>query len=206
MTVLAINGSPNKQGNTAQALKIVTDALHAQGILTQTMHIGDQPIQGCTACHHCRQSGAGRCVHDDLVNEALRLMEQADGLVIGAPVYYAGIAGGMKSFLDRFFFVGAPLRFKVGAAVTVLRRSGAITAFDQLNHYFNLQNMLITPSSYWTAIHGCIPGEIHRDEEGMDILQNTARNMAWLLQTLAYAKAAVPPPEPMPRVSTNFIR
>jgi len=205
MKVLAINGSPHEHGNTAQALQAVGGALAAQGVDMQTVWIGDGPIQGCTGCQACRKR-KGRCAYDDVVNECLSLVAQADGLLIGSPVYYAGIAGGMKCFLDRFFFAGADVRYKAGAGIVVLRRSGAVTAFDQLNHYLQLQNMLIVPSFYWNAAHGATPGEVNADEEGIDILQNLGRNMAWLMQTLAFAKDAVPPPEPLPRARTNFIR
>jgi len=205
MKVLAINGSPHQAGSTNEALSIVADTLAAQAIETEIVWIGNKPLQGCTGCGACGKH-RGRCVHDDIVNECLAKMADCDGMLIGSPVYYASIAGGMKCFLDRFFFAGAPVRYKVGAGIAVLRRSGAVTTFDHLNHYYNLQNMLIAPSFYWNAAHGTNPDELHQDIEGVDILQNVGRNMAWLMQTLAYAKDAVPTPPPTQRSRTNFIR
>jgi len=205
MKVLAVNGSPHKAGTTNEALSIVAEALAGQGIDTEIVWIGSGPLQGCTGCGGCHKH-RGRCVHDDIVNECLLKMADCDGLLIGSPVYYASIAGGMKCFLDRFFFAGAPVQYKVGAGVAVLRRSGAVTTFDHLNHYYNLQNMLIAPSYYWNAAHGHNAEELHQDAEGVCILRNTGLNMAWLMKTLAFAKDAVPVPTPAPRERTNFIR
>jgi len=205
MKVLAINGSPRKAGNTNEALSIVAEELQGAGIETEIVWIGNEPLQGCTGCGVCGKH-RGRCAYDDVVNECLDKMQACDGLLIGSPVYYASIAGSMKCFLDRFFFAGAPVPYKVGAGVAVLRRSGAVTTFDHLNHYYQLQNMLIVPSFYWNAVHGASPGEIRQDSEGIDILRNVGRNMAWLMQMLAYAKDAVPHPAPQPRTRTNFVR
>ena len=205
MKVLAINGSPHQSGTTHEALSIVADTLATEAIETEIVWIGNKPLQGCTGCFACSKH-RGRCTHDDIVNECLAKMADCDGLLIGSPVYYASIAGGMKCFLDRFFFVGAPVQYKVGAGIAVLRRSGAVSTYDHLNHYYTLQNMLVAPSFYWNAPHGNNAAELHQDLEGVDILRNTGRNMAWLMKTLAYAKEAVPVPERTQRRGTNFIR
>ena len=145
----------------------------------------------------------------DLLPELeLPYMAECDGLVIGSPVYYSGIAGTMKSFLDRFFYCGGGqlCAYKPVAGVVALRRSGGVDAFHQMNNYFNLANALIVPSFYWNAIHGMRPGEAQQDMEGIQIMENIGRNMAWMLKTLEYSRAAVPLPEKYPRTSTNFIR
>lgn len=157
----------------------------------------------------CRRTSGGLCVFtEDPVNECVRLMAECDGLVIGSPVYYSGIAGTMKSFLDRFFYCGGGqlCAYKPVAGVVALRRSGGVDAFHQMNNYFNLANALIVPSFYWNAIHGMRPGEAQQDMEGIQIMENIGRNMAWMLKTLEYSRAAVPLPEKYPRTSTNFIR
>ena len=209
MKVLLINGSPRKNGNTAAALSAVERELLAAGIETVNVHVGAHAIRGCMACGGCRKSPDGLCVfRDDPVNECLQLMAECDGLVIGSPVYYSGVAGTMKSFLDRFFYSGGGklCAYKPVAGVVALRRSGGVDTFHQMNNYFNLANALIVPSFYWNAIHGSAPGEALQDEEGIHIMENIGRNMAWMLKTLDYAKEAVPLPEKRPRAFTNFIR
>lgn len=207
MKVLLINGSPHKQGNTAQALSAVAESLCEEGVDSVTLHIGAENIRGCTACGGCRKSAGGLCVFEDAVNEARRCMADCDGLVVGTPVYYSGIAGTMKSFLDRFFYSGgAACRYKPAAGLCVLRRSGGADTFHQLNNYFHLAQALIVPTSYWSAIHGSAPGEVREDLEGMQMTKNIGRNMAWMIKMLAETKNTLPPPEPLARISTNFIR
>ena len=193
MKVLLINGSPRKNGNTATALAAVAKELAARGIEPVFVQVGNQSVRVFT---------------EDPVNECVRLMAECDGLVIGSPVYYSGIAGTMKSFLDRFFYCGGGqlCAYKPVAAVVALRRSGGVDAFHQMNNYFNLANALIVPSFYWNAIHGMKPGEAQQDMEGIQIMENIGRNMAWMLKTLEYSRAAVPLPEKRSHVSTNFIR
>lgn len=207
--VLLINGSPRKNGNTAAALSAIEKELAAQQIETVSIQVGNQAIRGCMACGGCRRTSGGLCVFtEDPVNECVRLMAECDGLVIGSPVYYSGIAGTMKSFLDRFFYCGGGqlCAYKPVAGFVALRRSGGVDAFHQMNNYFNLANALIVPSFYWNAIHGMRPGEAQQDMEGIQIMENIGRNMAWMLKTLEYSRAAVPLPEKYPRTSTNFIR
>lgn len=205
MKVIAINGSPRQKGNTYLALKTVCDELERKNIETEIFTIGNRNIKGCIACGRCKD---GHCIfYDDELTGIADKIFSADGLLLGSPVYYAGISGTMKSFLDRLFFASqGRLRLKVGAAITVSRRSGEVAVFDQLNHYFLLSEMLVAPSYYWNVIHGGDPGEIYQDEEGMAILKNLANNMAWMLQIKDFSKEAFPIPESYPRSWTNFVR
>jgi multimeric flavodoxin WrbA len=141
-----------------------------------------------------------------MVNACLDLVNAADGIILGSPVYYGGIAGTFKSFLDRLFCSGLSLRGKVGGAAVSLRRSGGIAAFHGLNNYLNLAQAVIVPSAYWNVIHGNNAEETLQDEEGLQIMRVLGRNTAWLLKTLSAGKKTVPLPEPEPRVWTNFIR
>lgn len=206
MKVVALNGSPNKKGNTYQALQIVAGELEAQNIGVETITIGDKIIQGCTGCRGCRT--AGQCVLPgqeflDIMHKVL----EADGLLLGSPVYYGGINGTMKCFLDRAFFsdVKAQLRFKVGASVAVLRRNGGLTAFEQLNAYMQASDMLVVPSS-WNAVFGTSPGEIHEDKEGIQRMHRLGKNMAWLLKMKDVTKDSLTPPPHEERIFYNFIR
>lgn len=204
MKVLAINGSPHETGCTYTAISMLAEELNKSGIEVEVVQLGKAPIQGCTACGGCKNTG--RCVFDDVVNVCLEKMKEADGIIIGTPVYYSGIAGQMKSFLDRFFYCGPDLRFKVGVAVTSLRRSGGVYTFHQLNNYFDLAQVITVPSFYWNCIHGNAPEEVKQDLEGMQIMRVLGKNMAWLLQAVEQGKKAAPLPEPEQRIFTNFIR
>jgi multimeric flavodoxin WrbA len=205
MKVIAINGSPHADGVVYTGISALAGELEKEGIGVEIIQVGHQDIRGCIDCRKCRT--LGRCVfNDDAVNQCLDKITQADGLVLGCPTYYGSIAGTFKSFLDRLFFPGLNLRYKVGAAVVSLRRSGGISVFHQLNNYFNLTQMIITPTVYWDVIHGNTPQEVQEDVEGLQIMRVTGRNMAWLLKTLEAGKAAVPPPSPEERMRTNFIR
>jgi multimeric flavodoxin WrbA len=205
MKVIAINGSPNQKGNTYLALKTVCDELEKKNIKTEILTIGNKNIKGCIACGRCKD---GHCIfYDDTLTGIADKIFAADGLLLGSPVYYAGISGTMKSFLDRLFFASQDrLRLKIGAAVAVSRRSGEVAVFDQLNHYFLISEMLVAPSYYWNVIHGGAPGEIYQDEEGISILKNLANNMAWMLQMKDFSKDSIPIPESYPRAWTNFVR
>ncbi len=206
MKVLVFNGSPHKNGGTAAAINLVTAELKKQGVEIELIQIGNEMIRGCTGCRSCRTTNNNRCVfNDDIVNSCIEKSSQADGLIVGTPVYYGGIAGTMKSFLDRFFFAGNHLEYKAAAAVVTVRRAGGVETFQQLNNYFNLRKMVITPSQYWNVVHGTNEQEIRQDEEGVQIMQMLGKNMAWLLKILDAGKT-VPLPETPPRVSTNFIR
>jgi len=210
MNVLAINGSPRPHGNTFNALTAVTQELEAAGIQTEIVHIGNKDIRGCIACGKCAEKGNGQCVFSDTVNELLPRMVAADGIILGSPVYYAGINGTFKSFLDRAFFASAsgvrPFRLKVGAAVVAVRRAGSTNAFDQLNKYFSISEMITVSSNYWNQVFGRSPGESNADAEGLQTMRVLGKNMAWLLQVIAAGKGPFPPPEPTAKIMTNFIR
>lgn len=205
MKVIAINGSPKPKGNTYLALKTVCDGLEKQNIETEIIHVGNMDMKGCISCNQCRE---GHCrFSDDKLREIVNKIYEADGLLLGSPVYYASIAGTLKNFLDRLFYPNqGRMRLKVGASIAVLRRSGGVTTFDQLNNYFLISEMMIAPSYYWNAIHGGAPGEVLQDEEGMSVLNNLANNMAWMLNIKDYSKTAHPVPSPVKRAYTNFIR
>ncbi len=211
MKVLAINGSPNPNGNTGRALQILLREVQSRGIETELVTIGNETIHGCIGCGRCAEKKNGRCVpFDDAVNELIPKMVAADAIVLGSPTYYSGINGTIKSFLDRAFFVsrssGDLFRLKFGASVAAVRRSGGIHAVDQLNKYFQISEMTVAGSCYWNAVHGLVPGEIDRDAEGLCIVRTLGRNLAWLLKLAEYGKGHVDPPEPETPVMTNFIR
>ncbi len=204
MKVLAINGSPHKQGSTAGALGEFCRELAVQGIESEIFWIGDKPIAGCTGCNACRK--LGRCVVDDKVNEALEKFRGADGIVLASPVHYSGIAGAMKCFLDRFFYTGSKeFYLKVGTVVASLRRSGGVATFDQLSHYLTICNMVVTSSSYWNVVHGNNAAEGAQDSEGMHTMRVAARDMAYVLKKLGAADG-IEKPELEPKVAMNFIR
>jgi multimeric flavodoxin WrbA len=206
MNVLMINGSPHEKGCVYTALSEVAGQLNKQGIETNIFHIGTKPIHGCVACFACIETGY--CVFkDDPVNECIDLAKKADGIVIGSPVFYAAPNGALCSFLDRFFFMkAAKYAYKPAAAIVNCRRGGASAAFDRLNKYFTISNMLVVSSQYWNATHGMTPEEVKQDLEGMQVMRTLGNNMAWLLKCLDVAKDTVPYPEKEPRQSTNFIR
>jgi multimeric flavodoxin WrbA len=185
MKVVAFNGSPKSQGNTYWALKMVTEELEKEGIETEIIHVGSQTIKGCQACNACAKNRSEQCIiENDPVNQWIEKMLAADGILLGSPVHFSGIAGTMKSFLDRAFYItgNGLLRHKVGAAVVAVRRSGGVTTFDQLNHYLHYAQMLVPTSNYWSVIHGRAPGEVGQDEEGKQTMRLLGRNMAWLLK------------------------
>ena len=211
MKVVAFNGSPRKEGNTYQAIKIVTGELEKAGIETEIIHVGHKAIRGCIACGKCMENRDEKCSFTgDDVNEWVQKIKNADGVIFGSPVYYAGLNGTMKSFLDRAFYVananGGLFRHKVGAAVVALRRSGGVTTFDQLNHYLAFAEMLIPSTNYWNVIHGTLPGEALQDEEGVQTMRVLGKNMAWLLQLVENGRGVVEEPAMEPKTKMNFIR
>jgi len=212
MKVIAINGSPNDNGNTAQALQVLLGEVEKQGIETELVTIGNKMIHGCIGCGKCREAQNGTCVAfpNDIVNELLPKLTAADAIVLGSPTYFAGINGTMKSLLDRVFFVshvnGVLFRLKYGAAVVVLRRGGGTAAFDELNKYFQISEMTIASGCYWTAVHGRVPGELMQDLEGLRVLRVQGRNLAYLLQLAQHGKDRVPLPEREEPVVTSFVR
>ncbi len=206
MKVVAFNGSPRKGGNTEQCLRVVEKELNAQGIELEIVSVGAN-AKPCIACYHCLDTGSGHCIQNDPVNEWIDKMAEADGIILASPVYYGGIAGGMKCFLDRAFLAaGGCLHHKVGAALVTLRRSGGLETYQQLNAYMNTMEMVLATSDYWQAAHGLNPGEVQQDTEGMEVMAKLGRNMAWLLRLMEHGKGTIDPPETHPRTMTNFIR
>ena len=210
MKVLLINGSPHAQGCTARALEEVASTLRAEGIEAEIFHIGTGPVRGCIGCGGCARRGDHRCVFgDDPVNEALQKAEGCDGFVFGSPVHYASAGGSITSFMDRMFYAGsALLRGKPAAAVVSARRAGTTAALDQLMRYFIIAGMPVVPSTYWPMVHGSAPQDVERDEEGLQVMRNLGRNMAYMVKAFALAREnGLLPPEPeTPRKRTNFIR
>ncbi len=210
MKVLALNGSPNKEGNTWHAIKMVTAELEKENIETEIIHVGNKIIRGCTACSQCARNKNEQCVlPGDEVNDWIQKMKQADGIIFGSPVHYAAMAGTMKSFMDRAFYVAGVnnglLRHKVGAAVVAVRRSGGLPTFDQLNNFIHYSEMLIPTSNYWNVIHGTRPGEVIQDEEGVQIMRVLGKNMAWLLKLIEYGRGTVVEPEREAKQFMSFI-
>ncbi|MDR1535277.1 MAG: flavodoxin family protein [Planctomycetota bacterium] len=211
MKVVTVNGSSRKNGNTALALDVVSETLNRNGISTERIEIGAAALHGCLGCGSCRQNPNRRCIqNDDPLNGWLETMFSADGLVLGSPVYYAGVNGSLKAFLDRAFFVasanGGLFRHKVGAGIVAVRRAGAATALDQLNKFFGISEMFIPGSNYWSMVYGMAPGEVAGDCEGMQCLRVLAANLAWLLKIIDNCRNTLPPPEFQKKVMTNFIR
>ncbi|MEI7526657.1 MAG: flavodoxin family protein [Mariniphaga sp.] len=211
MKVIAINGSPKKEGNTFHALRMVGDELIQQGIDFDILHIGHRMVHGCLACGKCAENRDEKCsITTDGLNEWIQQIKEADGIILGSPVYYSGIAGTMKSFLDRLFYVsgsnGGFFRHKVGAAVVAVRRTGGSATLDGLNHYITYSEMVVATSCYWNVIHGRNQGEVVRDAEGVQVMQVLGRNMAWLLKMKEVTAGAIPAPLQEPKVVMNFIR
>ena len=205
MKVLLINGSPRANGNTAYALTQMAQVFADQGVETEIIHVGNQPIRGCIACGKCHPGG--KCVFEDLVNETAPKFQEADGIVVASPVYYASANATLVAFLDRLFYsTRFSRRMKVGASVAVARRGGCSATFDQLNKYFTISGMPVVSSHYWNSVHGGAPGEAAQDEEGIATVRNLAKNMAFLMKSIALGKEQLGLPEYDPVTRTNFIR
>lgn len=206
MKVLLLNGSPHKEGNTAFALQQMREIFLQAGIETETIEVGSQFVRGCVGCGSCYRTH--RCVFDDLVNETAAKLEDADGLVVGSPVYYASPNGTLLSFLDRLFYSTGHIdkRMKVGASVVCARRGGCTAAMDVLNKYFTISSMPVASSTYWNQIHGAKPGEAAMDAEGIRTMRNLAKNMVFMMHAFAAEKEANGLPEPEKKAFTNFIR
>jgi len=187
--VLAINGSARKDGNTAQLIKKVFTELEKAGIKTEMIQLAGQKVQGCIACGKCFTLKNKRCVvTDDVVNDVIAKMSEADGILIGSPTYFAGCSAQIKALIDRAGMVARAnddmFQRKVGAAVVAVRRAGAIHAFDSINHLFTISQMIIVSSSYWNVGIGREIGEVEKDEEGMNTMLTLGRNMAWLIKKI----------------------
>ena len=205
MKVLIINGSPHAKGNTAIAVNELAKTFEAQGVETEVCHIGNKDIRGCIACHKCAE--LGHCVFNDAVNELAPKFEAADGLVVASPVYYASANATLIACLDRLFFsTHFDKTMKVGASVVVARRGGCSATFDELNKYFTISNMPIASSQYWNSIHGREIGEAEKDAEGLQTMRTLAKNMSFLMKSIALGKEKYGLPEKEPWQSTHFIR
>ncbi len=205
MKVLLINGSPRVGGNTSIALGEMEKIFQQEGIQVETVQVGNKAIRGCVACLSCMEKG--KCVFDDLVNETAPKFAEADGLVIASPVYYASANGTLISFIDRLFY-STPFdkTMKVGAAVAVARRGGVSATYDELNKYFAISGMPIATGQYWNAVYGREKGEAAQDEEGMQTMRTLARNMVFLMKSIALGKEQYGMPQREPFQRTNFIR
>lgn len=205
MKVLMINGSPHKNGNTAIALAEMEKIFAAAGVECETITIGNQAIRGCVACGSCYKTG--KCVINDAVNEIAPKFEACDGLVVASPVYYASANGTLVSFLDRLFYSSHfDKTMKVGASVAVARRGGCSATYDELNKYFTISGMPVASSQYWNSVHGRAPGEATQDAEGLQTMRTLARNMVFLMKSIALGKEAFGLPETEPPERTHFIR
>lgn len=202
MKVLLINGSPHEAGCTYTALCEVAKTLEAEGIETQIFQIGKKPVRGCIACGAC--GTLGKCAFDDdAANEMLERMREADGIVVGSPVYYAGPNGALCALLDRAFYASGGFPFKPAAAVVSARRSGTTAAFERLNQYFTMNRMPVVSSQYWNGVHGFTPEDVKQDAEGLQTMRTLGYNMAWMLHSIAAGGQPLPKVEPIQ--PTHFI-
>lgn len=205
MKVLLINGSPHSSGSTYTALHEMEQIFHENGIETEMIHVGNREIRGCVACRSCKQKG--KCVFDDLVNETAPKFEECDGLVVGSPVYFASANATLIAFLDRLFYsTNFDKTMKVGASVVSARRGGLSATFDELNKYFTISGMPVASGQYWNSIHGNNAEEAAQDLEGLQSMRTLARNMSFLIRSIALGKETYGLPEKEERVGTNFIR
>ncbi len=205
MNVLIINGSPRPNGNTAIALREMESVFAQEGITCETVQIGTEAIRGCIACGSCAEKGV--CVFDDIVNTLAPKFEQADGLVVASPVYYASANATLIACLDRLFYsTHFDKTMKVGASVVCARRGGCSSTFDELNKYFTISGMPVVSSQYWNSIHGRGQGDAQQDEEGLQTVRVLARNMAFLMRSITLGKEAYGLPEKENRLWTHYIR
>lgn len=205
MKVLMLNGSPRKEGNTALALREMQTIFEKEGIETEVICLGTQPIRGCIACNQCKSTG--KCVFNDLVNEVAEKFEKSDGLVLASPVYFASANGSLFSFAQRLFYSTLfDKRMKVGAGLAIARRGGASATYDDLNKFFGVSGMPIATSQYWNLAHGKLEGEVLKDEEGCQTMRTLASNMSFLIKAIALGKEAFGLPEKESPTPTNFIR
>ena len=205
MKVLILNGSPRVGGNTTVAVEEMERIFREEGVEVETVQVGARDIRGCIACGRCAETG--RCVFDDIVNELAPKLEAADGLVVASPVYYASANATLVACLTRLFYSSHfDKSMKVGASVVCARRGGCSATFDELNKYFTISNMPVAPSQYWNSIHGREKGEAVWDEEGKQTMRVLARNMSFLMKSIALGREQFGLPEKEERVFTHFIR
>ena len=204
MKVLIVNGSPHREGNVSVAVDELKKTFAAEGVEVENVELGIKRVPGCIGCYVCQK--LGKCVAEDIVNVAADMLKSADGMVVASPVYYASPNGTLISFLDRLFFSAKfDKRMKVGASVAVARRGGCSAAFDVLNKYFTISGMPIASSQYWNSVHGCTPGEAEEDAEGLQTMRTLAKNMTFLMKSIALGKEKYGLPEKEQPVQTNFI-
>ncbi len=209
MKVLLINGSPKEKGCTYTALSVIAEELRKQGVDSEIVQVGKEPIQGCIGCGGCAKTGKGLCVFENgPVNTIIKKAEEADGVVVGTPVHYAAASGAITSLMDRVCYAGGKnLAFKPAAAIASCRRGGASATLDQITKYFTILNMPVVASNYWNMVHGNTPEEVLKDEEGIQTMRQLGRNMAWILKSIQAGKdAGVSMPEVEPKIRTNYIR
>ena len=206
MKVLLLNGSPHAKGCTYTALCEIEKELQKNGIETEIFHIGTNPIGGCMGCGAC--SKIGKCVQDDVVNIAAQKVEEADGYIFGSPVHYAAPSGAMVAFMDRLFCsCGKKMSYKPAASIVSARRGGTTAAYDQLNKYIGINNMIMVPAPYWNMVHGSCPEDVLKDEEGLQNMRMIGKNMSWLLKLIESGKQnGLSHPEMESKIKTNFIR
>lgn len=205
MKVLIINGSPRLNGNTTQVLNEMKNVLIEEELEVEIFQVGTKNIRGCIACNKCRE--LGKCIFDDVVNELLPKLHEADALVVATPVYYASANGTLISLLDRLFYANqVDLSMKVGASIAIARRGGASATFDELNKYFTISGMPIVSSYYWNSVHGKSEGEALQDKEGIYTIRMLAKNLAFLVKSINLGKEKYGLPKKEKREITNFIR
>lgn len=204
MKVLILNGSPHENGNTMVALKEMIKIFEQEGVETEMIQVGGKDVRGCIGCNTCQTRG--KCIFDDMLNEVAEKFEQADGLIVASPVYYASANGTLTALLDRLFFsTSFDKTMKVGACVVAARRGGLSATYDQLHKYFGNSSMPIATSQYWNSIHGMAPGEAAQDIEGLQTMRTLARNMTFLMRSIALGREAYGVPQPEPWTPMNFI-
>ncbi len=205
MKVLLINGSPHREGNTVRALQEMIKIFKEEDIETELIHVGYRDVRGCIACLGCKTTG--ECVVDDIVNETASKFEKADGIVLGSPVYYASANATLIAFLDRLFYsTHFDKTMKVGAAVASARRGGLTSTFDELNKYFTISGMPVASGHYWNGVHGSEAGDAAFDEEGLYDMRVLARNMSFLIKSIALGKEKFGMPQTEEHPWTDFIR
>lgn len=205
MKVILLNGSPHESGSTYTALHEAEKALNANGIETEMIQLGKADIRGCIACRSCAKTG--KCVFDDEVNVIAEKLREADGMIVGSPVYYASANATLTALLDRLFFSSHfDKTMKVGAAICSARRGGLTATFDQLNKYFTISGMPVASGQYWNGIHGHNAEDANEDKEGMQMMRTLGNNMAFLIKSIALGKEKYGIPEREPTAWTNFIR
>lgn len=205
MKVVLINGSPHKDGTTFRALNEVAFSLNKNGVDTEIITVGDKEVVGCNVCCYCVKNH--KCIKDDIVNEVIEKIEQADGVIVGSPVYFASLNGSLKSLLDRVFFAKKSFAHKPAAAVAVARRAGTTATIDIINKYFTINNMPVISSCYWNMVFGSNSEQAERDLEGMQTMRTLGENMAWIIKCIKAGKdAGIKLPDQEEKVKTNFIK